>query len=293
MISSILVLGAGGMLGSTLMRTLPHLVQQPVWGTLRGMPVATQYQENIIGHVDAANLASINAALDKTQPGVLINCIGIIKQLDQGKQALPCIEINALLPHQLHAICQVRGIRLIHLSTDCVFSGNKGNYVESDLADPPDLYGQSKLLGEVTGHGALTLRTSIIGHELGERHLSLVDWFLNTRGKVDGFTRAIYSGLPTVAMAQVIAKVINLYPELSGLYHVSTDPINKYELLRLIALIYQKTNISLEPDPQLAIDRSLLSTRFRQATGWQPAPWFELVTLMHTDYLTCPIFQKY
>ena len=285
----VMILGASGMLGSTLMRTLPASLGCAVWGTVRGaVPAALQpHTSRLVTGVSAASPDSIRAALDHIQPSVLINCIGVIKQLDEGKQAIPCIQINALLPHTLHQLCQEREVRLVHISTDCVFSGNKGMYTELDIADPPDLYGQSKLLGEVSLPGAITLRTSIIGHEMGGRHLSLIDWFLAASGKVQGFQKAIYTGLPTAALSQVITRVIAQYPQLSGLFHVSSDPINKYDLLNIVRQVYGKTDVTIEADSQFAIDRSLDSSRFRQLVGWTPAAWPDLISTMHSDFLQC------
>jgi dTDP-4-dehydrorhamnose reductase len=214
----------------------------------------------------------------KVKPHVVINCIGLIKQLAEADDPLSAIPINALLPHRLARLCDVAGARLVHMSTDCVFAGTKGMYTEADMSDAKDLYGRSKYLGEVDYPHAITLRTSIIGHELSGAH-SLVGWFLAQQGSVRGFRRAIFSGLPTVELARVIRDHVIPHPELRGLYHVSAEPINKFDLLTLVARAYGKT-IDITPDDKLAIDRSLDSSRFRQATGYQPEPWPELVRRM-------------
>jgi dTDP-4-dehydrorhamnose reductase len=283
----VLVLGAGGMLGSTLMRTLPGLLGCEVLGTLRQpSQLAMINSERLLTGIHADDFSSIERVLDTAQPDALINCIGLIKQLKEGQSPVPCIQINALLPHRLATACQQRGIRLIHVSTDCVFSGSRGNYSEQDIPDPPDVYGQSKLLGEVH-EGGLTLRTSIIGHEPSGKALSLIDWFLGAKGHLRGFTRAIYSGLPTVELARVMALVLRDHPQLQGLHHVSAEPIDKYRLLQIVQRVYGKTDALLQADDSFVIDRSLSSQSFRQLTGWASPNWESLITTMHQDYIAC------
>jgi dTDP-4-dehydrorhamnose reductase len=184
-----------------------------------------------------------------------------------------------MLPHRLARLCKLAGSRLIHVSTDCVFSGAKGGYVEEDASDAQDLYGKSKFLGEVHDAHTITLRTSIIGHELQSAH-GLIDWFLSQQGRCKGYRRAIFSGLPTVVLAKIMRDVVIPKPELSGLYHVAAEPIAKLDLLTLVARQYnQSTNIV--PDDGLVIDRSLSADRFRQATGYVAERWPELIKQMH------------
>jgi dTDP-4-dehydrorhamnose reductase len=204
--------------------------------------------------------------------------IGLVKQLTEADDPLAAIPINSLLPHRLVRLCRTAGARLIHVSTDCVFSGSKGMYHEGDVADANDLYGRSKFLGEVDDPRAVTLRTSIVGPELNTAH-GLVSWFLSQKGRVKGFTRAVFSGLPTVELARVMRDFIIPRPDLHGVYHVSAEPINKYELLSLIASVYG-SSVDIVPDGELVIDRSLDSTRFRKVTGYYPPPWSELVRVM-------------
>ena len=192
---------------------------------------------------------------------------------------MSAISINALLPHRLARLCDVVSARLVHMSTECVFAGTKALYREEESPDAKDLYGLSKYLGEVDYPHAITLRTSIIGHELDSAH-GLIGWFLAQNGAVKGFTRAIFSGLPTVELARVIRDFVIPNPELHGVYHVSAEPIAKYDLLQLVAQIYEK-NIVINPDDSLVIDRSLNSDRFRKITGYQPSGWPELIRRMH------------
>lgn len=281
---NILVLGVSGMLGNAMFRVLSAAPGLHVHGTARGSSARQQFlpqlSERVLVGVDVENYDSLVRAFGVTNPDVVINCIGLVKQLADSNDPLLAVPINTLLPHRLAALCKATGARLVHVSTDCVFSGSKGNYTEADFPDAHDLYGRSKLLGEVDYPHAITLRTSIIGHELnGQR--SLLGWFLAQEKPVSGFTRAIFSGLPTIELAQVVRDVVLTHPELHGLFHVAAAPINKYELLRLIAQAYQK-EIDIMPDDSLVIDRSLNSERFRQLTGYVAPPWRQLVEQMHS-----------
>ena len=208
-----------------------------------------------------------------------MNCVGVIKQRPDVQDAAHTVTMNALLPHQLAEVCTQTGSRLIHVSTDCVFSGRQGGYAESDLPDPADLYGRSKWLGEVTTAPALTLRTSIVGHELTTNR-SLVDWFLSQRGTVRGFTRAIYSGVTTVEFARLLHTVVLPNEELTGLYHVAAEPITKYDLLRLVAEAYQWPG-ELVPDGDFVCDRSMRADLLAGATGYRPPGWPQMIRSMH------------
>lgn len=278
----ILVLGATGMLGNAVLRYFAGRATHSVVGTVRSLANAAKLpaasRENLIPGVDVENFDSMARALAAFEPDVVINCIGLVKQLADAEDPLSAIPVNSLLPHRLARLCAIAGARLIHISTDCVFSGRKGNYVEADFADAEDLYGRSKYLGEVDYPHAVTLRTSIIGHELGEAH-GLVGWFLAQREGVKGFRKAIFSGLPTVELARVMHDFVLPDAGLRGVYHVSADAIDKYSLLRLIADVYGK-DISITPDDALVIDRSLDSSRFRLATGYSAPTWGELVAAM-------------
>ena len=234
--------------------------------------------ERIICGVDIDSPDSLLQLFTQARPDVVINCIGLVKQLAGGVNPLAAIPINSLLPHRLVRICTLSGARLIHVSTDCVFTGAKGMYSEDDIADANDLYGRSKLLGEPDSPLAVTLRTSIIGPELDSSH-GLVGWFLSQRSRVKGFSRAVFSGLPTVELARVMRDFVIPRPELHGVHHVSAAPINKYELLSLIASVYGIA-IEIVRDDALVIDRSLDSTRFRRLTGYDAPPWRELIRLM-------------
>jgi dTDP-4-dehydrorhamnose reductase len=281
----ILILGATGMLGHKLIQVLSQ--QFDVYATVRhsteafgGHPVIDR--EGLLGNVGVENFDSVVRAIALSKPQYVINCIGIVKQQLAAKDPLPSISVNALFPHRLAQVCQAAGIRLIHISTDCVFTGRQGNYVESDVADAEDLYGRTKLLGEVTGDGCLTLRTSIIGRELETSH-GLVEWFLSQEGKaIRGYKKAIFSGFTTNALAEIIAQIITKHSDLHGVWHVAAEPISKYDLLSLVKEIY-KLNIQIEPDEIFLCDRSLNADRFKQATGFVPLPWRDMIEQMYQN----------
>lgn len=282
---SFLVLGANGMLGNSCMRVLSE-DGGSVWGTVRSTSAVSRFpehmQKRLIPGVEADEIDTVMDAMVKSKPDVVVNCIGVVKQLPSSKNPLTALPLNAMFPHQLSRLCALTNARLIHISTDCVFSGEKGMYTETDRPDADDLYGISKHLGEIDYIHGVTLRTSIIGHELtGAR--SLIDWFLSQEGPVEGFTKAVFSGLPTVELARVIRDFVVPHPHLHGLYHVSADPIAKYELLRLVAGTYGRSNRIVASD-RVTIDRSLDSSRFRSETTWRPAAWPELVQQMYLDF---------
>ncbi len=282
----VLVLGVTGMLGHDVFKVLDASPELAVWGTLRSSAGLSHFSEKqherLLSGVDVLDHDALTAALERVRPDVVVNCVGLIKQLADANDPLVALPINALLPHRLAKLCALAGARLIHISTDCVFSGSKGLYVESDLSDAEDLYGKSKYIGELHDQpNAVTLRTSIIGHELGSNH-ALLEWFLSQEGSVKGYRKAIFSGLPTVELARVIRDFVIPSRQLQGLYHVSVEPIDKYNLLKLVAEIYGK-DIEIVPDDKLEIDRSLDSTIFRNASGYTPPTWRELIEKMRNQ----------
>jgi dTDP-4-dehydrorhamnose reductase len=282
---NVLVLGATGMLGSAMLRLLSSSPDLQVAGSARSpggvrlLPEALRSRVHV--GVDVENLDALARLFDSVRPHAVINCVGLVKQHADAEDPLVALPLNAMLPHRLSRLCALTGARLVHISTDCVFAGTRGQYSEADAPDAQDLYGRSKLLGEVVNVAhAVTLRTSIIGHELSSSH-GLVGWFLAQSAPVRGYAKAVFSGLPTVELASVVRDHVLPDPGLHGLYHVSTAAIDKLALLRLLAAQYgRKTEIV--PDERVVIDRSLVSTRFRAATGYVPPDWPELVRRMHS-----------
>lgn len=285
----ILILGGTGMLGNTLLR---HLGSDPNWDVCATARMTTgqlcsllpeEMARRMREDVSADNFDTIVRAFASLRPDIVVNCIGLVKQDPNASDPLSVIQTNSLLPHRISMLCRTAGARLIHIGTDCVFSGRKGGYVEVDMTDPDDLYGRTKLLGEVSYRPhCLTLRTSLIGHELkGCR--GLVEWFLRQQGPVKGYRQAIFSGFPCVEVARILADYVIPNPSLQGVYHVSALPITKMALLELIADQYRHP-VRIEPSDEVVIDRSLDSTRFREATGYRPPDWPDLVRRMHRDY---------
>lgn len=278
----VLILGAGGMLGHRLALDLTKRANFEVWATVRSSNTELMSSngisaERLIGSVDVSNLPALRTIFERVKPDVLINCIGIVKQRAEARQAIPSIRINSLLPHELCEICSEAGCRLVHFSTDCVFSGDKGNYQEDDFADANDLYGRTKYIGEVDDPSAITLRTSIIGPEISAAPTGLFEWVNANRGKrIAGFKNAIYSGITTTEMTNVIMMILLEYPELSGVHQVVSRPISKYEL---IMLINQKLNLGIDvrEDTDFFCDRSMSGDKFYKITGYQSPSWTNMI----------------
>jgi dTDP-4-dehydrorhamnose reductase len=284
----ILILGGAGMLGHKLFQhlgkrnpgtycTIRNSIDDPL---LRNVELF--HGGGVIENCDATDFGALGRLLLENKPRVVINCVGILKQRADAKRAIPSILVNALLPHELAEFCGRWGGKLIHFSTDCVFSGKCGNYDEEDLPDAGDLYGKTKALGEVTTGKALTLRTSIIGRELTHSE-SLLEWFLEqNHSRVSGYTRAMYSGVTTNYMAKIVANLIEDHPSLCGLYQVTSPTISKFDLLCLLRDAY-KLDVEINPDPEFFCDRSMKGDKFAKATGHVCPPWPELVAELAND----------
>jgi len=274
----ILILGGDGMLGHQLLKQ--YALRHEVKVTLRqDLPTYMQSglfsRQNSYDGIDVRSLERLIEVFAEFRPNAVINAVGIVKQRPDAKESIPSLEINALLPHRLAILCKGVGARLVHLSTDCVFSGKKGNYLESDPSDAVDLYGKSKFLGEVHEPNCLTLRTSIIGRELSRR-TSLLEWFLAQQGTVKGFTNVIYAGLTTIELARIIERILLDFPEAHGVYQVSSTPINKYELLLLFREKLEH-KVEIVADGTLLCDRSLDSSRFRNEFVYTPPSWSAMI----------------
>ncbi|MGI9227415.1 MAG: dTDP-4-dehydrorhamnose reductase family protein [Gammaproteobacteria bacterium] len=275
----ILILGGDGMLGHQLLEYFNS--RYSVWVTLRSdtskyRSYANFNSKNALFEVEASICEGFEKIIADIKPDVVINCVGIVRQRKEAEDAVESIKINSLLPHQLSVVCAKNNARLIHVSTDCVFSGKEGSYVESDIPDATDIYGRSKLLGEVTTGNSITLRTSIIGLELSRKQ-GLIEWFLAQRGTIKGYSNAIFTGFTTRELAFILEVLITQHPGLSGLWHVSSNPISKYQLLTDLAMKLNRKDIEIIEDKEFQCDRSLDGSKFTLATGYIPPSWDEML----------------
>lgn len=277
----ILILGSSGMIGRTMFHVLAQRLEWQVYGTVRSKVFEGAAPGPVITAVDLTNQDHLVRLFGQIHPDVVVNCAGLTKHLPEGNTPIPALTMNALLPHRLAQLCEIAKVRLIHISTDCVFSGAVGNYIEQDATDASDIYGRTKALGEVITTNALTLRTSTIGHEYGTR-LGLLEWFL-AQSKCNGFRHAIFSGLPSVEFARVVRDIVIPDFSLNGLYHVGASPINKLTLLQEIAYIYKK-EVDIAIDETFRINRSLNTDKFARATGYRAPAWPELIEAMYHDH---------
>ncbi len=278
----VLVLGAGGMLGHKVWQVFRDRFD--CRAAVRVRPSLPLFDDDrVIDGFDAANFESASKLIETIRPDAVVNCIGVVKQLAAAHDPIASITLNSLLPHVVARACSEVGARMIHISTDCVFVGTRGHYTEDDFPEATDLYGRSKLLGEVTdGVNQLTIRTSIIGRELRTSN-GLVEWFLSNRIRsVRGFTRAVFSGVTTAVLAETLANVIEHHPDLHGLYHVAAEPVSKYDLLVMLNEAIGAA-VTIVPDDSVVIDRSLDASRFHAATGLVPPSWQEMIAALGAE----------
>jgi dTDP-4-dehydrorhamnose reductase len=271
------------MLGHKLCQTFAERFETT--GTVRRLAPALAEivgSAHIAEGVRVEQFETVERALADARPDVVVNCIGIVKQAEAAKDPIASIEVNSLFPHRLASACRAAGARLLHISTDCVFSGRDGDYSEDDVPDPVDLYGRSKLLGEIDGPGAATIRTSMIGRELATAY-GLVEWFLAQDGQaVRGFSRARFTGLTTGALAAVLADLAEGGDPSDGIWHLAAEPISKLDLLGLLKDAYG-LDVAIEPDDSVAVDRTLDGSRLAQATGVEVPKWGDMIAAMAAD----------
>ncbi len=283
-----LILGGEGMLGHKMFQTLRNR-RWDVGCSILGSLAEPFYSRIDLFHeaaalerVNAMDLPALGCRLADLQPEFIVNCIGIVKQREESKSAIPSIVLNSLLPHKLAEFAGAWGGRIIHFSTDCVFSGRKGQYTEEDPSDAEDLYGKSKHLGEVAAKNALTLRTSIIGRELAQ-FKSLLEWFLAQRGKtIKGFAKVIYSGVTTNYLSELVGRIIEERPDLNGVYQVAGPPISKHELLCRLKDAYG-LDVEIQPYDGESSDRSMIGDKFIRATGFDRPSWPDLISQLVND----------
>jgi dTDP-4-dehydrorhamnose reductase len=284
----VLVLGGEGMLGHKMFQRLVARFPDTAC-TIRGRLDDPFFSKidlfrsgRVLQQVDAMDLSSLGHLLSSLEPAYVVNCVGIIKQRSEASQAIPSITLNALLPHMLVEMTRGWGGRVIHVSTDCVFSGKRGRYTEDDPSDAEDLYGKTKYLGELTAENGLTLRTSIIGRELASFG-SLLEWFLSQQGKrVRGFTRVLYSGVTTNYLSGLVGDIIADSLDLVGLYQVTSPTLSKHDLLCRLRDAYGMA-VDIVPDDSEVSDRSLVGDRFIAATGYRQPSWPELIEQLVGD----------
>jgi len=278
----LLILGVNGLLGNTLFKYFNELDNLKTYGFLRNkerlIKKCKYFNNTRIIEKNVIESDNLFLLLNEYKPKIVINCLGIVKQNPLSNDSQNSIKVNSLFPHILYKCCQKLNSRLIHFSTDCIFSGIKGSYRESDTSDANDIYGRSKYLGEIYGSNAITLRTSFIGNEIVTNR-ALVNWFLSQTGTIKGYKKAIYSGLTTLEIARVLNKYVIPNHSLEGLYHLSSFKIDKYTLLNLLKDIYSK-KIDIEEDSDYVIDRSLNSDKFKLKTGYEPIEWIKAIEEM-------------
>ncbi|MDD0852524.1 SDR family oxidoreductase [Halobacteriovorax sp. GB3] len=281
----ILVIGGTGMLGHRLWSSLSK--NHDVYATVRNKVSELNHLPHIdlekaITDVDVNNLNSVEEAIKKIGPDYVLNCVGIIKQIDASKNHITSIKINSLLPHELTSICEKYNSKLVHFSTDCVFDGAEGFYNEQHQSNATDLYGRSKFLGEVDySKHCLTMRTSIIGREIFPKG-SLIEWFLSQEGEIKGFDKAIYTGYPTETIARILDSIVFKNPDLSGVLNVASPKISKFDLLNLVKDHFGK-EITIHKNSDFVLDRSLDGKIFNEKTGFNPPSWEELVKDLSVD----------
>jgi dTDP-4-dehydrorhamnose reductase len=281
----VLILGGSGMLGHQLFNRLSmtHDVRVTLHRPLSEYSRLGLFDaSNAYANIELDSMEALTGAVKDFSPQVIVNAVAFIKQKDDAENILAMMAINSLLPRRLAQLSRSIGSRLIHMSTDGVFSGNKGHYRETDLADAQTMYGITKFLGEVYEPHCFTLRTSIIGREPMHKS-SLLEWLLSQRGTVRGFSRAIYSGFTTLELARIIDGIVTDYPGASGLYHIASDPISKYDLLMLLK---SKLNLPVEivPDAEFESDLSLDSQKFRSETTYNPPSWDTMIDELAQNY---------
>jgi len=280
----ILILGANGLLGGACYRLMMQVPNLEVFGSVRSkLDKSVKSSQRLIGSIDVLDSERLDQLFAENKPQVVINCTSLSKSMINDADPLKFIELYSMLPHRLARLCNRYSARLIHISSDGVFSGKKGNYREIDKADADDLYGRSKFLGEVTSPNCITIRTSIIGHDNSLQN-GLISWYLSNKYSCKGYTKAVFSGLPVCVLAQILVDFVIFNLKLEGVYHIGSNPISKFDLLKLVAEIYD-SHVSIKPDHSVIMNRSLNTEKFQREANYSPPNWNTLVSLMHDDYL--------
>lgn len=268
----ILILGSTGMLGHVFYNTVK---QQSHYEVVDLVFRNKLNEDSII--CDVTDKDRVTEVIKDVQPDVIVNCIGV---LIKGSTHNPsnAIYINSFLPHHLLGIAEEIGAKLVHVSTDCVFSGDKGGYVESDFRDADDVYGRSKALGELFGNDSLTIRTSIIGPEIKAAGEGLLHWFLNQEGTINGYTEAYWGGVTTLELSKAILAALE--QNLTGLINVTNGKaISKFDMLQLFKTEFNRDQLQVEPFEGKKVDKSLKSER--SDFNYQVPSYSEMFKEMH------------
>jgi dTDP-4-dehydrorhamnose reductase len=281
----ILILGANGLLGNTITKYFINKSNFQTYALVRDYSKVLLFKKNLRRNIyvidNIFDLSSLEKKIEFIKPNVVINCLGLINKKKNKSFNLiqNYIKINSLFPHKLYEICNKLEARLIHFSSDCIFSGKLGFYSEKDLPDPIDIYGRSKLLGEIDYENSLTIRKSAIGHELSTKN-GLLEWFLNEHNFVNGYKNVIFSGLTVLELAKIIEKYILPMTHLRGILNISGESISKFDLLKIIADVYNKS-IEIIPDESIKINRTLNGAQFSKLTGYKINSWPVLIKSMY------------
>ena len=274
----LLITGADGMIGHGLWRYFSQSPDHEVVAAVRSAAQLCAFGARRVEQTgDLDDEAAAAKLIDRVRPDWVINCAGLTKHADNGEDAVKVIRANCLLPNLLANATEQSGARMLHVSTDCTFLGTRGHYAESEAPDANDLYGRSKVLGEITDRAhVLTVRTSTIGFEVASKR-GLLEWFLDQRGSCRGFSRAIFSGLTSHELARVLDEHVLDRSELSGLLHIAGPAIDKLSLLRAMRQHFS-VPVDIEEDASFVIDRSLDGSRFCALTGFQPRRWDDMLS---------------
>lgn len=266
----ILVLGRAGMLGHVVYEKLSKEVDFSVVGCARQ---ATDEHTEV---VDVSDMQAVAEMVSRVKPDVVVNCVGVLVK-GSSDSVSNAILLNSYLPHHLAALGEKHGFKLVHVSTDCVFSGDRGGYHDSDVCDGDTPYARTKTLGEVNDEKHLTIRTSIIGPELKPNGTGLLDWFLKQTGEIGGYSEAYWSGVTTIELAKAIVEFIR--QDICGLYQFTVEPkISKYDLLILFKESWGVEDVTVKANPNYRCDKSMISDR--SDFKWVMPTHAEMVTEM-------------
>lgn len=254
----ILIIGSKGMAGHIIKEYLLSK-KYDVYSTFRKGEGKEELKEKEY-YLDVFDKESLNKILEEVKPKFLINCVGILNQFAEENPDI-AIYVNGYFPHYLDRLSQKYDYKLIHITTDCVFSGKKGDYTENDFRDAESYYGRSKAIGEVNNNRTLTFRTSIIGPDINENGIGLFNWFMKQKGEIKGYSNVVWTGVTTLELAKAIEASFS--QNIVGLHHlVNNEKISKYELLKLFKKYMNKKDVEITEYKDYSSNKSLIRTNF-------------------------------